>query len=68
MIFLTPEEWRSLRDKMIKASPKTLLVLAVLVIGYWAGWYMKGNDIAQDCKYASSFRVETSAFNCTRKI
>lgn len=53
---------------MIKAAPKTLLVLAVLVIGYWAGWYMKGSDIALDCKYANSFRVETSAFTCTRKI
>ena len=68
MIFLTPEEWKSLRDKMIKAAPKTLLVLAVLVIGYWAGWYMKGSDIAMDCKYANSFRVETSAFTCTRKL
>jgi hypothetical protein len=68
MFFLEPHEWKSLKDKMIKAAPKTLLVLAVLVIGYWTGWYMKGGDIAMDCKYANSFRVDNSAFTCTRKM
>lgn len=68
MIFLTPPEWRSLKDKFIKASPKLLLALAVLVIGYSSGWYMKGSDIVMDCKYANAFRFETTSFTCTRKI
>ena len=67
-MWFTPEEWKSFKDKLVKASPKLLLVLAVLVIGYWAGWYMKGSNIVMDCKYANAFRFETDSFTCQRKI
>lgn len=65
---LTTQEWKSVKDKLVKASPKLLLVLAMLVLGYWSGWYMKGSNIAMDCKYANAFRFETDSFTCQRKI
>jgi hypothetical protein len=67
-MFLTTQEWKAVKDKLTRAAPKLLIVLAVLVIGYWSGWYMKGADIVLDCKYANSFRFETNAFTCARKI
>lgn len=67
-MFLTPEEWKTVKDRLVVASPKLLLILAVLVIGYLAGWHMKANDIAMDCKYANAFRVQVDSFACSRKI
>ena len=68
MLFLTPGEWKNFKDRLIKASPHLLLVLAVLVIGYLSGWHMRGSDIIMDCRYANAFRVGTDSFSCTRKV
>ena len=68
MFFLEPGEWKSLKDKTVKAAPNLLLILTVLVIGYSSGWHMKGSDVVMDCKYANSFRIHTDAFTCQRKI
>jgi hypothetical protein len=65
---LTPQEWKSIKDKLIKASPKISLILAVLILGYSTGWHMKGSDVVMDCKYANAFRYYTDAFTCQRKI
>ncbi len=67
MVF-EPEEWKSIKDKIIKMSPRLLLIIAVLIVGYSAGWHMKGSDVVMDCKYANSFRVHTDSFNCQRKV
>jgi hypothetical protein len=64
----TPEEWEAIKEKLTKASPKLLLILAMLVIGYSFGWYMKGQDVMMDCKYAGAFRHYTDSFNCQRKL
>jgi hypothetical protein len=64
----TPEEWKAIKETLTKASPKLLLILIVLVIGYSFGWYMKGQDTMMDCKYAGSFRHYTDSFTCQRKI
>ena len=64
----TPEEWEAIKEKLAKASPKLLLVLAMLVIGYSFGWYMKGQDVMMDCKYAGAFRHYTDSFTCQRKL
>ncbi len=66
--FFTPEEWKAIKEKLTKASPKLLLVLTVLVIGYSFGWYMKGQDVMMDCKYAGAFRHYTDSFTCQRKL
>jgi len=67
-MYLTPEEWKSIKDKLIKASPKLLLISTFLVVGYSFGWYMKGQDVMMDCKYAGAFRHYTDSFTCQRKI
>jgi hypothetical protein len=64
----TSEEWEVIKAKLAKASPKLLLVLATLLIGYSSGWHMKGSDVVMDCKYSNTFRFDAQAFNCTRKI
>jgi hypothetical protein len=64
----TPEEWKAIKEKLTKASPKLLLILTVLVIGYSFGWYMKGQDVMMDCKYAGAFRHYTDSFTCQRKL
>jgi hypothetical protein len=66
--FFTPEEWKAIKEKLTKASPKLLLILIVLVIGYSFGWYMKGQDTMLDCKYAGAFRHYTDSFTCQRKL
>jgi hypothetical protein len=66
--FFTSEEWKAIKEKLTKASPKLLLILTVLVIGYSFGWYMKGQDVMMDCKYAGAFRYYTDSFTCQRKI
>jgi|LauGreDrversion4_2_1035121.scaffolds.fasta_scaffold836459_2 hypothetical protein len=66
--FFTPEEWKAIKEKLTKASPKLLLILTVLVIGYSFGWYMKGQDVMMDCKYAGAFRHYTDSFTCQRKL
>jgi len=68
LIYFTPEEWRLIKDKLIKASPKLLLISIFLVVGYSFGWYMKGQDVMMDCKYAGAFRHYTDSFTCQRKI
>lgn len=65
---LTPQEWKSVKDKLTKAAPKLLLVLTFLVIGYSFGWHMKGQNVVMDCKYANAFRYYTDSFTCQRKI
>ena len=64
----TPEEWKAIKEKLTKASPKLLLIVTVLVIGYCFGWYMKGQDVMMDCKYAGAFRHYTDSFTCQRKL
>jgi hypothetical protein len=64
----TPEEWEAIKEKLTKASPKLLLILIVLVIGHSFGWYMKGQDVMLDCKYAGAFRHYTDSFTCQRKL
>jgi len=64
----TPEEWKAIKEKLTKASPKLLLILTVLVIGYSFGWYMKGQDVMMDCIYAGAFRHYTDSFTCQRKL
>jgi hypothetical protein len=64
----TPEEWKAIKETLIKASPKLLLILIVLVIGYSFGRYMKGQDVMLDCKYAGAFRYYADSFTCQRKI
>ena len=66
--FFTPEEWKAIKEKLTKASPKLLLILTVLVIGYSFGWYMKGQDVMMDCKYAGAFHHYTDSFTCQRKL
>ena len=68
MIYLTPEEWKALKDKAAKASPKLLLAVIFLIAGYSFGWHMKGDDVVWDCKYANAFRYKTDSFTCQRKI
>jgi hypothetical protein len=65
---LTPQEWKTVKEKLTRASPKLLLVLACGVLGYSLGWHMKGSDVVMDCKYASAFRFHTDSFNCVRKL
>ena len=65
---LTPQEWKTVKEKLTRASPKLLLILTCAVLGYSFGWYAKGQDVVYDCKYASAFRFYTDAFTCVRKI
>jgi hypothetical protein len=67
-MILEPEEWKSIKNKVIESSPYLLLIIAVLAFGYSVGWHMKGSDVVMDCKYANSFRVHTDSFNCQRKV
>lgn len=67
-MWFTPEEWKTIKEKMTKASPKLLLVLAILIAGYASGWWMKGADVTMDCKYAGSFRFQTDSFTCQRRL
>jgi hypothetical protein len=64
----TPEEWKAIKETLTKASPKLLLILAMLVCGYSIGWHMKGQNVILDCKYAGAFRYYTDSFTCQRKI
>lgn len=68
MNYFDDQEWKSIKDRWAKASPKLLLISVMLIIGYALGWHMKGSDIVMDCKYANSFRVHVDSFTCTRKI
>ena len=43
-------------------------VVFALVIGIVAGVLWARGEIIDDCKYAGSFRVQTQAFTCVRKI
>ena len=65
---LTPQEWKTVKEKLTRASPKLLLILATLVIGCSIGWHMKGQNVVLDCKYAGSFRYYTDSFTCQRKL
>jgi len=65
---LTPQEWKTVKEKLTRGSPKLLLILATLVIGYSIGWHMKGQSVVLDCKYAGAFRYYTDSFTCQRKL
>lgn len=68
MVWLTHEQTQRAKSWIVSSSPKLLLILIVLIVGYSAGWHMKGGDVVMDCKYANSFRVHTDSFNCQRKV
>ena len=65
---LTPQEWKIVKEKLTRASPKLLLILIMLVIGYSIGWHMKGQSVVLDCKYAGAFRYYADSFTCQRKL
>jgi hypothetical protein len=64
----TPEEWKAIKETLTKVSPKLLLMLACLLLGYSLGWHIKGQDVMMDCKYAGAFRQYTDSFTCQRKL
>ena len=65
---LTPQEWKIVKEKLTRASPKLLLILIMLVIGYSIGWHMKGQSVVLDCKYTGAFRYYADSFTCQRKL
>jgi len=65
---LTPQEWKIVKEKLTRASPKLLLILIMLVIGYSIGWHMKGQSVVLDCKYAGAFRYYADSFTCQRRL
>lgn len=68
MVWLTQTQSDSIKSWLIKHSPKILLIVLVLIVGYAAGYNVKGEEITRDCKYAQAFRVGVDSFACVRKV
>ena len=43
-----------------------MLILIVSILAFWLGYYKGQANIALDCKYAKSVRVEAEAYRCER--
>ena len=68
MVWLTPAQTNRLRSWLVRSSPRILLIIVILIIGYVVGYNVKGDEVTRDCKYAQAFRVGVDSFACARKV
>lgn len=43
-----------------------LTILLISIPSFWLGYYKGQTNIALDCKYAKSLRVDSDAFRCEK--
>lgn len=68
MVWLSDSQLTQVKNWLIKASPRLLVILLVLILGFLMGYDLKGGEITRDCKYAGAFRVNVDSFTCSRRI
>lgn len=51
-----------------KAWAKSLGLILALIVGVFTGSVYSKNEILSDCSFNNSFRVNSQAFTCQRKI
>lgn len=68
MLFLEEKERKVLYEKLKQTWAKSFWPLLALLLGILIGVLSATNEIINDCKFAGSFRVDTQAFTCQRKI
>lgn len=62
------QEAKALLELTRKAWAYGFGVIIALVIGIALGMVIAREEIIDDCRYASSFRVHTQVFTCQRKL
>ena len=67
-MFLNEQENQRLVEKLRQAWSKAFWPLLALLCGVLLGVLGTRSEIINDCKYSGSFRVDSQAFNCQRKI
>jgi hypothetical protein len=67
-VFLTDQESKRITERLKRIWAASFWPLFTLLLGLLAGVLFATGDIINDCKYAGSFRVDSQAFTCQRKI
>lgn len=62
------EETKALIELLRKAWTYGFGVIIFMFIGILIGITIAREEIIDDCRYASSFRVHTQVFTCQRKL
>jgi hypothetical protein len=68
MLFLEQKERKVIYEKLKQIWAKSFWPLLALLCGVLIGVLTATNEIINDCKFAGSFRVDTQAFTCQRRI
>ena len=67
-MFLNEAETKRVKAYFSGIWAKSFWPLFALLLGILIGVLFTTSDILNDCKYAGSFRVDSQAFSCQRKI
>ena len=67
-MILHEHEYKRIKTALAGVWAKSFWPLFALLLGILIGVLFATSDILNDCKYAGSFRVDSQAFSCQRKI
>ena len=67
-MFLNEQEKSRVTESFKRVWSKSFWPLLALLCGVLIGVLGATSNIINDCKYAGSFRVDSQAFNCQRRI
>lgn len=67
-MFLNEQETKRVIETSKRIWAKSFWPLFALLLGVLIGVLAATSNITNDCKYAGSFRVDSQAFTCQRKI
>ncbi len=67
-MFLTDQESKRITERLKRIWAASFWPLFTLLLGVLTGVLIATGNIINDCKYAGSFRVDSQAFTCQRKI
>ena len=67
-MFLHEAEYKRIKEILKRTWAASFWPLFALLCGSLIGVLVATSRIIEDCKYSGSFRVDSQAFNCQRKI
>lgn len=67
-MYLSEQEYKRVKETFKRIWAASFWPLFALLLGILAGVLFATGSIINDCKYAGSFRVDSQAFSCQRKI
>lgn len=67
-MFLNEAEIKRIKDAFTKTWTRSFWPLFAFLCGILVGVLSATSDITNDCRFAGSFRVDTQAFTCQRKL